>query len=124
MSRLIQLLKEKTTAIEPETDMSIINGQQYKHHTDIGNLFRLMLIVNPDHAIPQSGSQSLVPLMLPNLLEEQPNVVKKLQTAFNKIKKITATGKNPNVDLKKNYFTLLFTLLLLLQYESLNNLLV
>lgn len=112
MSRLIQLLKEKTTAIEPETDMSIINGQQYKHHTDIGNLFRLMLIVNPDHAIPQSGSQSLVPLMLPNLLEEQPNVVKKLQTAFNKIKKITATGKNPNVDLKKNYFTLLFTLLL------------
>jgi len=110
MSRLIQLLKEQITPIE--TDMSVINGQQYKQHTDIGNLFRLMLVVNNDHSIPQSGSQSLVPLMLPNLLNEQSNIVKKLQTAFNKIKKINATGKNPSVDIKKIYFSLLFKLLL------------
>lgn len=107
MSRLIELLNERST-----TELAIINGKQYKFHTDAGNLFRLLLVINPDQPIPQEGRQNLVTQMLPNLLINDEKNVKKLQTSFNKIKKLGKTGKKPTVAIKKEYFTLLFNLLL------------
>jgi hypothetical protein len=110
MSRLIEILNEEVSAT--------INGKQYKFHTDAGNLFRLMLAVNPDHPIPQEGSQNIVSKMLPDLLEQKEKEVKKLQTAFNKIKKIAKSGKKPSTVVKKEYFAILFSLMLPLTSQA------
>lgn len=97
--RLIELLNEKKTPIEAP----------YKNYTPVGNLFRLLLVVNAEHPIPANGPQNAVSLMLGDLDGKE---VKKLQAAFNKINKINTLGNTPTIAIKKEYFSSLFKLLL------------
>jgi len=102
MSRLAEILME---------DMSgaVLTGNQFKKYTAAGNLFRLMLVTNPDQSVPTTSDRSLVKKMLTGQNE---NIVKKLQTSFNAINKLLRAGKNPKSVDKKNYFISLFQLLL------------
>ena len=104
MSRLVQILLER----EGNED-AVLTGDQYIKYSDAGNLFRLMMVTNPDQPIPQTKATGLVTKMLSGV---DTSVVKKLQTSFNAINKALHAGKNPSVAIKKNYFTLLFQLLL------------
>ncbi len=107
MSRLVQLLNEKAP-LPAGGD----NTKAYLKNTSAGNLFRLMLVVNPDQPIVQLGSQNVVSNMLAGMVEQNAAGVKSLQTSFNKVKKAIVAGKRPTIQLKKDYFGDLFTLLL------------
>lgn len=104
MSRLAQLLTERNT-----TEAAVLTGDQFRKYSETGNLFRLMMVTNPDQPIPQTKATGLVAKMLSDL---DTKVVKKLQTSFNVINKALHTGKNPSVASKKTFFNLLFQLLL------------
>ena len=106
MGRLQEILQERAMID------AIIDGKKFKKYTDVGNLFRLMLVNNKDHEFPIVGKQNLVSSMLPDIIQDEEKNVKALQTNFNKIKKIVKVGKKPTVAVKKLYYSMLFSLLL------------
>ena len=106
MSRMKEILNERAMID------AVIDGKKFKKYTDVGNLFRLMLVNNKDQEFPTSGKQNLVSSMLPELIQDEEKNVKALQTNFNKIKKVVKDGKKPPVAMKKIYYTMLFSLLL------------
>ena len=114
MSRLIQLLNEKEVVAGSRNE----NGKEYLLNTPAGNLFRLLLVVNPHQPILQTGSQNLVSKMLDSIYAENEKVIKSLQTSYNKIKKLSLVGKKVTVNIKKEYFDDLFTLLLPMTGQS------
>ena len=88
MSRLLEVLKQQEELKERQMIQAAIDGKLYKKFSDVGNLFRLMLINNDDHTFPVVGKQNLVASMLPNLAEDDDKAVKSLQSEFNRIRKI------------------------------------
>jgi len=103
MGRLTEIIKEQQ---DPQ-----INNRSYHLYSGIGNLFNLMMIVNPENPFPFpiDAHISIVSKMLSDL--EDAKSVKGLQTYFNKIKATIKQGKIPKADIKKKYFLLLFNLM-------------
>jgi hypothetical protein len=110
MSRLIQLLNEKGSVAPVATETT--SDTNFKVFTPAGNLFRLMLVVNADHPVVFEGPQNMVAKMFDSMVEENPKGIKSLQASFNKIKKTLAANKKVTVSNKKEYFELLFPLLM------------
>lgn len=117
MSRLIQLLNEKAVVTTVDNNEPA-SGKEYLLNTSSGNLFRLLLVVNPHQPMLQTGSQNLVSKMLEDIFVENEKIVKSLQTSYNKIKKLSLSNKKVTINVKKEYFSDLFTLLLPLTGQS------
>jgi len=113
MSRISDILQEQEEQKLLERNLidAVINGKRFRKYTDVGNLFRLMLIPNNEHEFKDITKANLVTSMLPDTIEDDEKTVKKLQTEFNKIKKVVKNNKKPTIAMKKAYFSLLFSLL-------------
>lgn len=112
MSRLFEIL-QKRGLVESYDE----NGDDISKHTPFspaGNLFKLMLVMNPDYPVKLSKKTNVVSGMLASLMEDpvKATSVKKLQTVFNSLKSKMITGKSVAATVKKEYFTHLFTLML------------
>jgi len=102
MGRLTEILHE-------QIEGAVIDAADYKKYSDAGNLFRLMMITNPDQQIPQTSNRGLVSNMITG---QDQAAVKKLQTYFNTVNKALQDGKNPSIAEKKSFFVALLDLLL------------
>ena len=113
MSRISQILdqQQEEELLERNLIDAVINGKRFRKYTDVGNLFRLMLIPNNEHEFKDITKANLVTSMLPDTIADDEKTVKKLQAQFNKIKKVVKNDKKPSIAMKKVYFSLLFSLL-------------
>lgn len=105
MSRLVDLLLNED--MTQQNTNTVIDGRQYKKYSDIGNLYRLMLITVPDNFFtPTTIKTSIVSTMLKNLVDDQTRIGKKtiasrvssIQRKFNIINKLV---QDVDVDLSK-----------------------
>ena len=110
MARLIELITERENLVL-SSDVTV-DTTNYKQHSNAGNLFRLMVILSPNQLIPLTSPSNLITKMLADFPAESLSKVQRLQAKFNHIKKTMKIGKKPSGALRKEYFTLLFSLLL------------
>ena len=107
---------KRTTARKPTSVVSSDQDQdessmEYKKYTAYGNVFRLMLVSNPNYSLPPNSPRGLIVNMLRELDETHLPTVKSLQTTFNKIQGFIQDGKNPTPAVKMPYFKNLFKLI-------------
>ena len=114
MSRLISLLNEKKEK-PPEPDGATINGKQHVFHSEAGNLFRILLILSPDHSTTPVAGSTTINKMLPTQFKSKEKAIKsefeKLKIEFNKLVVKLKKGQKRKRINKKNFYSSLFKLL-------------
>lgn len=105
MSKLVHLLKERLNT------NNVINTVDVKKETSVGVLFRLMVLLNNDHTFYNDVKlKSFVSKNLGDLEDKQ--TVKNLNMIFNKLMSLLKDNKRITIEMKKAYYSHVFTLLL------------